>query len=247
MFHWGFNVPRGSDVLRAIVLRARFFFLNTKVDVVSPNDISRRSEIIFSGTRVWVLYWISNSGSESLSQSHISSLGSAGWRSVAWPDAKFFILLYDRFLFDGLVIIIDNSVLGGLPKCASNGFILVAVFGINFTDSMIFATIVAKSDGDHNGSCSITDIRRFIVWIKRSTIPVALWSPAGANISFMFCYFKRFHIRVLWKPLLGHMLLIEVWREIGNTLIGSLAPFRRRKSLRTCVCGKSVRDLLKLV
>ena len=38
---------------------------------------------------------------------------------------------------------------------------------------------------DHIGSIVITPSFRFIVWISLSTIPVALWSPAGANISFM--------------------------------------------------------------
>ena len=87
IFHCGFNVPRGSGTFRAIVLRATFFLLYTTVDVLSPKVISRRLGIILPRTRVWlssgafsesseselragcdyVMYWISSSGSESLS------------------------------------------------------------------------------------------------------------------------------------------------------------------------------------
>ena len=83
-------------------------------------------------------------------------------------------------------MIFESSMFGGLPKCASNGLILVVVLGISLIDPIILATIVARSAEDPRGSCSITAILRFNVWIRRSTIPVALWSPAGASISFMF-------------------------------------------------------------
>ena len=70
-------------------------------------------------------------------------------------------------------------------------FILVVVLGISLIDSIIFATIVARSDADHNGSCSMTAILRFIVWINLSTIPVALCSPTGASISLMFLFLQK--------------------------------------------------------
>ena len=50
---------------------------------------------------------------------------------------------------------------------------------------IMFAMIVDLSSEDHNGSIVITPSFRFIAWINLSTIPIALWSPAGANISFM--------------------------------------------------------------
>ena len=86
---------------------------------------------------------------------------------------------------------LEKSVFGGLPKIATNGFILVVALGISLIDSIILATIVAKSEDDHKGSCSITEILLFNVWINLSTIPVALWSPAGASISFIILFLQN--------------------------------------------------------
>ena len=172
MFHWDFNVPRGSGTFLAKVFLATFFLLYITVEVLSPNVISNLSGIILPGTRVWLsggafsessvslfagsgwdwaLYWMLSSGSLSWSQSHIISLGSAGCRRVSWSEANLFICLYESRLFDGLVIMFDSSVFGGLPKCASNGFIFVVAFGISLMDSIILATIVARSDVDIMG------------------------------------------------------------------------------------------------
>ena len=70
-------------------------------------------------------------------------------------------------------------------------FFLVAALGISLIDSIILATFVAKSAEDHKGSCSITAILLFNVWIRLSTIPVALWSPAGASISLIFLFLQK--------------------------------------------------------
>ena len=165
--------------------------------------------------------------SDSLSQSHMSSLGSAGWRSVAWSEASCFILLYDRFLLDGSVIIFDTSVLGGLPKAASKYCILVVSFRINFIDSVIFSTIVAKSILDIMGR---VPLRLFFVLsfgLDVRPFPWPYGCPLVPILVLCFCFYKRFQIRVLWKTALGHILLIAVCCEIDHTLIGSLMLFRR--------------------
>ena len=139
----------------------------------------------------WGFYWMSSSGSLSWSQSHMISLGSAGCRSVAWSEAYLFICLYDKFLFDLFVNMLESSVFGGLPKWSTNGFILVVALGISLIDFIILATIVARSENDQKGSCSITAILPFNVWINLSTIPVALWSPARASISLIFLFLQK--------------------------------------------------------
>ena len=79
----------------------------------------------------------------------------------------------------------DCAVFGFLPKCASIGAILVILFGMSLILCIMFAMIVDLSSEDHSGSIVITPSFRFIVWINLPTIPVALWSLAGANISFL--------------------------------------------------------------
>ena len=87
--------------------------------------------------------------------------GSAGCLRDASSETYLFNCLYDRFLFDGLVIILESSVFGRLPKWSSNRLILVVVFGMSLMDSIILATIVARSEVDHKGSCSMTAILLF--------------------------------------------------------------------------------------
>ena len=170
----------------------------------------------------------------------MSSLGSDVWRSVAWSQANIFFFLYDRFLLDCSVTMFDNSVFGGLPKCASKGFIFVVVLGLSLIDSLIFATIVARSDEDHNGSCSITAILRFIVWINISTIPVALWSPAGANISLIFLFLQKIsNLRALnawaWSHLSDRGM---PWNWQHSDRLFNVVSVSR--SSETCACGKRV-------
>ena len=88
----------------------------------------------------WALYCMFISGSESMSQSLMNFLGSTRWRGVVWSQVNFFNLIYENFLFDELVIVLESSVMGGLPKCASNGLILVETLGISLIGSIFFVT-----------------------------------------------------------------------------------------------------------
>ena len=83
---------------------------------------------------------------------------------------------------------LEISVLGLRPKCASNGHILVVALGISLMFSFTFATLSLNVVCVHLGSMSKTASLRFIVCISLSTIPVPLWSPAGASISLMFLF-----------------------------------------------------------
>ena len=117
-------------------------------DVLSPNVICRLDGINLPGTRVWLssgafsdsemsgdnalgttlcsgsssLYWIPNSGSESWSRYLIACLGSAGCFSFVLSETKERLLFYVNLVLFGFIMIFDSSVLGGRPKCASNGF-----------------------------------------------------------------------------------------------------------------------------
>ena len=86
---------------------------------------------------------------------------------------------------------LESSVFGGLTKWATNGFILVVALGISHIDSIILATIVARSAEDHKGVMFHYGDSHFSVWINLSTIPVALWSPAGASISLIFLFLQK--------------------------------------------------------
>ena len=92
---------------------------------------------------------------------------------------------YVKFFCDGLVVMLESCMLISLPKCTVYGAILVVVFGISFISCIISATLSASFICDHLVSLFSTDMRLFIVWIRCSIIPVALWSPTGAKISLM--------------------------------------------------------------
>ena len=94
-------------------------------------------------------------------------------------------------LIDGLVSILNNSVFGFLPKCASNGVTFVVLLGMRRTFSITLAILALRVSELHMGSISSTARRRFNVCISLSTIPVPLWSPAGANISLMFLFVQN--------------------------------------------------------
>ena len=115
MFYCGFNVPRGSNALRAIVFRATCFLPYISVDVLSPNMISSFDGIILPGVRVGLssgafsesslsevmlipgldsfcassLFWTFNSGSESCSMSHMAAGDKTGCLSSLRSEAKF--------------------------------------------------------------------------------------------------------------------------------------------------------------
>ena len=71
---------------------------------------------------------------------------------------------------------LDSSVLGGLPKSASKGVILVILLGISLIDSIMADTFSASVLLSHIGSNISDPNLRFMVFINRSTMPVALWS-----------------------------------------------------------------------
>ena len=96
---------------------------------------------------------------------------------------NFVISLYDRFFGEVLDVMFDIGVLSFLPKCAVNGAIFVVVLGMSFIFWIISVILSASVIFDHLGSLFRTERRRFIVCIRRSIIPLALWSPAEASIS----------------------------------------------------------------
>ena len=95
------------------------------------------------------------------------------------------MLLFDRFLLFGFVTMLLVCVPVFLLKCASDGVILVVVFGMSFMFSIIADISFAIVTFDQFLSTLIAANRLFIDWISLSTIHVHLWSPAGAKISFM--------------------------------------------------------------
>ena len=86
-------------------------------------------------------YRMLSSGSEPLSRSRTDSLGSTGCFSFALSETKERILWYVILVLLGFIRIFNDSVLGGLPKCASNGFIFVIELATSLIYCFIFATI----------------------------------------------------------------------------------------------------------
>ena len=99
--------------------------------------------------------------------------------------------LYVKFLCDRLVIMLEISVLGLRPKCASNGLVLVVALGISLMFSIIFATLWLNVVCVHLESMTKTARLRFIVCISLSIIPVPLWTPAGASVNYMFFFLQH--------------------------------------------------------
>ena len=95
------------------------------------------------------------------------------------------------FFVDVCVVLFDIGVLCFLPKCAVNGDTFDVEFGIFFISWMISAILSASVIFDHLVSLFITDRRRFIVCISRSIMSFALWSPAGASISFILWLLQK--------------------------------------------------------
>ena len=85
-----------------------------------------------------------------------------------------------------------DYVFGFLPKYASNGVILLVVLGIRFKFSMIANILFARFSFDHFSSMLIATSGLFSRLNSLSTIPVPLWSPVGASISFMLLYLQNF-------------------------------------------------------
>ena len=98
---------------------------------------------------------------------------------------------YVQIFCVGFVVMLESCVLIFLPKCAVYGAILVVVFGIVFISCIISATLSAIVICDQLVSLFITDRRLFIVCIRRSIIPVALWSPTGAKINLTLLCLKN--------------------------------------------------------
>ena len=57
--------------------------------------------------------------------------------------------------------------------------------------SITLAILALRVSEHHMGSISNTAKRRFSVCISLPTIPVPLWSPAGANISLIFLFLQN--------------------------------------------------------
>ena len=219
IFHWDANIGFGSLAFLIIVFRAMFFLLYVILVVLSPME-KCCSEGLILRVGVWLrgtfsessesisvgvgggfgdcdLYWMSSSSSEVASRLHSSSLVRASCLRSLLSKQRSLSFLYDRLSSDGWVTIFESSVFGFLPKCASNGVVLVVLLGISRIFSMMLASLELSVSLLQLGSMSKTAILRFMVWISLSTIPVPLWSPAGARISLYFCFCRRFQILFL--------------------------------------------------
>ena len=71
-----------------------------------------------------------------------------------------------------------------LPKCALKGALLVVVFGMISFFCIVSAILSASEIFDHLVSLFSID-NLFIVCIRRSIKPAALWLPAGASFKFI--------------------------------------------------------------
>ena len=80
-------------------------------------------------------------------------------------------------------------------KLASNGVFLVALSGVRHLISITLADLLLSISLLQLGINKIANCLLF-VWIRRSTMPVPLWSPARAKISFIICFFRKF--QTIW-------------------------------------------------
>ena len=95
------------------------------------------------------------------------------------------VLFQSRLLDDGILTRVCQIVFRDLPKCASKKE--------QFNDCCVTVLrhfIIFNSADSSEGfrySCAMTKSLSLIVFISRSTRPVALWLPTGLNITLMFC------------------------------------------------------------
>ena len=108
------------------------------------------------------------------------------------------VLFQSRLSEDGDLTKLCQIVFGDLPKCASKGEQLSDCCLTVLRHFIIFSN--ADSSDGFGSSCAITKSLSFMVLIKRSTNPVALWSPTGLNITFMLCSWQKFLTSLEIKP-----------------------------------------------
>ena len=211
MFHNGFNVPLGSDALLINVFLAIYFLLFFSTEVLSPNVKLSLSGVILIGdicVRLFcncllrgivsdsasessgVLYWISRFDCES-EKLHMDCWSSIGRLRIFLSKLNCFILLYVRLFLFGCVTMLFLCLFGFPPNCASNGVIFVVVFGMSFIFFIIADILFASVSLDQLLSMIIAASRLFNAWINFPTIPVPLWSPVGASISFILLSLRK--------------------------------------------------------
>ena len=95
------------------------------------------------------------------------------------------VLFQSRLFEDGDLTKLCQIVFGDLPECDSKGEQFSDCCVTVLRNFIIFSS-ADFSDG-FGCSCAITKSLSLMVLIKRSTNPVALWSPTGLNITFMLC------------------------------------------------------------
>ena len=128
------------------------------------------------------LYTRSSSSSLFFSRSHITSADSAGFVSTFSSKHDSLVFSHEKFESFGNVLILVSGVLGR-PNWASNGVIFVAAVGVMQSVLISSATSDASFYGVFFLSIFIIANLDFRVLISRSTIPIALWSSTGANIT----------------------------------------------------------------
>ena len=85
-----------------------------------------------------------------------------------------FCALQFKLLGELFVAMFDNEVFGFLPICASKGDVFLTPCGVTLNVYIISATSEANLYAVFDGSILMTANLRLIVWIIRSTTPIAL-------------------------------------------------------------------------
>ena len=101
----------------------------------------------------------------------------------------------------GLVSRLDSSIFGARTERSALQMLFLTRMGISLIDSIIGTFFSACDVLCHSGSMIMKAKRRLRVCMRRSTIPVILWSCVGENINLIFFvfteYFKGFSIKGL--------------------------------------------------
>ena len=119
--------------------------------------------------------------------SHLSSLIRSSCPIMLSSKYALIVLDQSRLLLCAFVVALLRAVLGFLSWCASNGETFVDFFLQIRSSYDIWLSACFMLNGFCLGSNLIHPKRRLTVCTRRSTQPMARWSPAGAKIILMLC------------------------------------------------------------
>ena len=104
----------------------------------------------------------------------MTSAGKGGFVRFFRSKHASFALSQFKLLGELFVAMFNNGLFGFLPICVSKGEIFVTPCGVILNTFIISATSEANLYGVFDWSILITASLRLIVWIIRSTTPIAL-------------------------------------------------------------------------